>query len=116
MDQAHRCGFPVTALHPGTLWGRLGSGGATVNGYSVVCPLARGEELTLPNLGLETVHHVHADDVAQAFEKTLTHWRAALGESFLVSPAALTLRGFAEGMAAGLRPANLRFLPVTERL
>ena len=26
---------------------------------------ARGEELALPNLGLETVHHVHADDVAQ---------------------------------------------------
>ena len=26
--------------------------------------LARGEELALPNFGLETVHHVHADDVA----------------------------------------------------
>src|SRR5215471_15568497 len=27
--------------------------------------IARGDELVLPNLGLEMVHHVHADDVAQ---------------------------------------------------
>lgn len=120
MDQAHRCGFPVTALHPGHI---VGPGWAPVgptacHDIQSFARLARGEQLTLPNLGLETVHHVHADDVAQAFEKTLTHWRAALGESFLVvSPAALTLRGFAEGMAAWFgRPANLRFLPVTEWL
>jgi nucleoside-diphosphate-sugar epimerase len=62
------------------------------------------------------VHHVHADDVAQAFELTLTHWSAAVGESFLaVSPAALSLRGYAEGMAAWFgRAPNLRFLPVEE--
>ena len=29
--------------------------------------IARGETLVLPNLGMETVHHVHAADVAQAF-------------------------------------------------
>ena len=118
MDQAHRCGFPVTALHPGHIVGP---------GYAPVGPtachdiqsfarLARGEELALPNLGLETVHHVHADDVAQGFELALSHWRAAVGESFLiVSPAALTLRGYAEAMAAWFgREVNLRFLPVEE--
>jgi hypothetical protein len=36
--------------------------------------LANGEELQIPNFGLETVHHVHADDVAQAFECAINHW------------------------------------------
>ena len=51
--------------------------------------------------------------VAQAFERALDHWGAAVGESFhVVSPAALTLRGYAEAMAAWSgRPAHLRFLP-----
>ena len=39
-----------------------------------VCPAGAGEELALPNLGLETVHHVHADDVAQAFMQAMAHW------------------------------------------
>ena len=51
----------------------------------------------LPNLGMETVHHVHADDVAQAFMLAMTNWSGSIGESYhVVSPAALTLRGYAE--------------------
>lgn len=118
MEQARRTGFPVTAVHPGHI---VGPGWAPVgptacHDIQPFARLARGEEVVLPNLGLETVHHVHADDVAQVFEKTLTHWQAAVGESFLaVSPAALTLRGFAEGMAAWFgREANLRFAPLEE--
>jgi nucleoside-diphosphate-sugar epimerase len=78
--------------------------------------LAAGAELALPNLGLETVHHVHADDVAQAFERALAHWSAAVGESFhVVSPAAVTLRGYAESVAAWFgKPARLTFLPWPE--
>lgn len=40
----------------------------------------------------------------------------AIGESFhVVSPAALTLRGYAESMAAWFgQPANLRYLPWEE--
>jgi nucleoside-diphosphate-sugar epimerase len=74
--------------------------------------LARGEELILPNLGMETVHHVHADDVAQAFQRALANWNAAVGESFhVVSPAALTLRGYAEAVAGWYgRAARLRFV------
>jgi hypothetical protein len=41
--------------------------------------LARGEELALPNLGMETVHHVHADDMAQAFVRSLDSWSVAVG-------------------------------------
>jgi nucleoside-diphosphate-sugar epimerase len=65
---------------------------------------------------METVHHVHADDVAQAFMCALARRSVSIGESFhVVSPAALTLRGFAEHMAgwAG-RKANLTFLPWEE--
>jgi nucleoside-diphosphate-sugar epimerase len=118
LDQARRHGFPATLLHPGHIVGR---GWAPLNpaGHfnpQVFARLARGEEVTLPNLGLETVHHVHADDVAQAFMAAISHWSQAVGESFhVVSPAALTLRGYAEAVAAGFgRTPLLRFQPWEE--
>jgi nucleoside-diphosphate-sugar epimerase len=50
-------------------------------------------------LGLGVLHHVHADDVAQAFERALTR-PAAIGTSFhVVSEQAMTLRGLAAGVA-----------------
>jgi nucleoside-diphosphate-sugar epimerase len=54
--------------------------------------------------------------VAQAFERALANWNAAVGESFhVVSPAALTLRGFAEAVAGWFgRTAHLRFVPWEE--
>lgn len=61
--------------------------------------IAQGRPLTLPNFGLETVHHVHAEDVAQAVLGALTHWATSMGESFnAVSPAALNLRHYAESL------------------
>jgi nucleoside-diphosphate-sugar epimerase len=118
LDQARRCGFPATILHPGHI---VGEGWAPLNpaGHfnpEVFTRLARGEELALPNLGLETVHHVHADDVAQAFMAAMANWRQAVGESFhVVSPGALTLRGYAEAVAGWFgQPARLRFLPWEE--
>src|SRR4030095_3833462 len=82
----------------------------------VFSQLAQGEEVTLPNLGMETVHHVHADDVAQSFMQALAYWSTAVGESFhVVSPAALSLRGYAESVAAWFgQPAWLRFVPWEE--
>ncbi len=70
----------------------------------------------LPNLGMETVHHVHADDVAAAFVRAVGSRATAIGESFhVVSPAALTLRGYAERLAAWFgRKALLKFLPWEE--
>lgn len=115
LAEARRTGFPATVLHPGHI---VGPGWAPVNPAGHLSPhvftqLAHGEELALPNLGLETVHHVHADDVAQAFMQALAHWSTAVGESFhVVSPAALTLRGYAEAMATWFgQPARLRFVP-----
>ncbi len=115
LEEARLNGLPVTVLHPGHI---VGPGWPPLNPQGNFNPqvftrLARGEELTLPNIGMETVHHVHADDVAQAFMAALAHWRASVGESFhVVSPAALTLRGYAEAVAAWFgREAVLRYLP-----
>ena len=117
LEEARR-GFPATVLHPGHI---VGPGHVPVNpaGHKnpeVFSRLARGEELALPNLGLETLHHVHADDVAQAFVLALENPGASIGESFhAVSPAALTLRGFAEAVAGWFgKPARLKFLPFEE--
>jgi len=118
MSFSHRTGFPATIIHPGHI---VGPGWVPLNPAGNFNPdiykkLAAGEELILPNLGLETVHHVHADDVAQAFEKAINNRSTALGESFhTVSPKALTLRGYAEAMAAWFgKAAKLRFLPWEE--
>jgi nucleoside-diphosphate-sugar epimerase len=110
--------FPATVLHPGHI---VGPGWEVINpaGHLKVelfTQLGHGEEVVLPNIGMETLHHVHADDVAQAFMLALLHWDKAVGESFhVVSPAALTLRGYAEAVAAWFgQPARLRFLPWPE--
>lgn len=118
LREARANGFPITALHPGHI---VGEGWAPLNpaGHfnpQVFARIARGEELVLPNLGMETVHHVHADDVAQIFMQAIAHWSSAVGESFhVVSPQALTLRGYAEAMYAWFgQPARLAFAPWDE--
>ena len=106
--------FPVTILHPGTI---VGPGWIPLNPLgnfnpNIFAKLARGEELLLPTLGMETLHHVHADDVAQAYEKALAHWSDTIGEEFhIVSDAAVTLRGYAEMVAFWFgKEANLKCL------
>ncbi|MEQ6118181.1 NAD-dependent epimerase/dehydratase family protein [Reichenbachiella sp. MALMAid0571] len=118
LSKAHKTGFPATILHPGHI---VGSGWAPVNpagnfNIEVFEKLANGEELILPNFGMETVHHVHADDVAQGFMQALSNWNNAVGESFhIVSAQAITLRGYAMAMAAWFgQEANLKFLPWEE--
>ena len=108
-------GLPATVLHPGHL---VGPGWNPINPQGNFNPkvfedLASGKELVLPNLGMETVHHVHADDVAQAFMCALDRPDASIGQIFhVVSPRALTLRGYAERTAAWFgQKARLTFMP-----
>jgi nucleoside-diphosphate-sugar epimerase len=114
-EKARRDGFPATVVHPGHI---VGQGWAPLNpaGHfnpQVFVKLARGEELVLPNFGMETVHHVHAADVGRLIIKAAENWSLAVGQSFhAVSPAAVTLRGYAEAVAGWFgREANLRFEP-----
>jgi nucleoside-diphosphate-sugar epimerase len=118
LDQARRYGFPATVLQPGHI---VGPGWMPINPAGNLDPqvfsrLAHGEELALPNLGMETLHHVHADDVAQSFVQAMANRSVSVGEAFhVVSPAALTLRGYAESVASWSgRTANLKFLPWEE--
>ncbi len=94
-------GVPAVVLHPGHISGP---------GWPVITPagnldpatwtaLATGQPLALPDHGLGVLNHVHADDVAQAFELALSR-PAAVGSSFhVVAEQAMTLRGLATGVA-----------------
>lgn len=99
--EARQRGFPATVFRPGHI---VGPGWTPLNpaGHfnpAVFATIARGARLTLPNFGLETVHHVHADDVAQLVMGAIANWSAAVGEAFnAVSPQAVNLRGYAEAM------------------
>jgi nucleoside-diphosphate-sugar epimerase len=118
LDEARTTGFPATVLHPGHLVGRGWNPINPAGNFNpeVFSVLAAGQELLLPNLGMETLHHVHADDVAQAFVCAVQGRDAAIGESFhVVSAAALTLRGYAENAAGWFKQEpRLRFLPFEE--
>jgi nucleoside-diphosphate-sugar epimerase len=83
---------------------------ANPNVFSLI---ARGDELVLPNLGLEMLHHVHADDVAQWIICAIQNRAASIGEVFnTVSAQALTLRGYAEAMYRWFnREPRLSFVP-----
>ncbi len=94
-------GVPAVVLHPGHISGP---------GWPVITPagnldpaawtqLATGTPLALPDNGLGVLHHVHADDVAQAFERALS-CPAAIGSSFhVVAEQAMNQRGLAAGVA-----------------
>lgn len=118
LDEARRNGFPATILHPGHICGPgwIPANPAGNFDLDVYRKLAVGDELYLPNFGMETLHHVHADDVAQAFMQAIAHWSSSVGEAFhVVSPAAVTLRGFAETVASWFgEDANLSYLPWDE--
>jgi nucleoside-diphosphate-sugar epimerase len=100
-DETRRGGVPTVVLHPGHITGP---------GWPVITPagnldpavwraLALGTPVPLPDLGLGVLHHVHADDVAQAFERALTR-PAAIGSSFhVVAEQAMTSRGLAHAVA-----------------
>ena len=115
LDATRRGSARAVVLHPGHI---VGPGWKPLNpaGHfnpDVFTRIAHGDLITLPNEGRETVHHVHADDVAQAFELALMHPDAAVGESFhVVSPAAMALRSYAEAMFAHFgHRAQVAFLP-----
>lgn len=96
-----REGFPETVIMPGQI---SGPGWVIINpagnhDYRVFDKIRRGEEIAIPNFGQETLHHVHADDVAQVFFNAITHRKEALGESFhAVGAESITLLGYAQAM------------------
>jgi nucleoside-diphosphate-sugar epimerase len=116
LERETRAGrIPATLVHPGHI---VGPGWRPLNpaghfNVDVFRRIAAGETICLPNFGMETVHHVHAEDIASLFMAAIDNWGPSLGQSFHAgSPAALTLRGYAESMFAwhGHEP-NIKYLP-----
>jgi nucleoside-diphosphate-sugar epimerase len=104
LQQARRNGFPATSFRPGHI---VGEGWVPINPQANPNPdvfslIARGEELVLPNLGLEMLHHVHADDVAQWIICAMENRAAAVGEVFnTVSSQALICGAMPKQCTAG---------------
>lgn len=115
LGEARRSGFPATVFRPGHI---VGPGWAPLNpaghfNIAAFGTIARGEPLTLPNFGQETVHHVHASDLARLVMAIIASRSTAVGEAFnAVSPKAVNLRGYAEAMYRwfGHEP-KLNYLP-----
>lgn len=90
-------GLITTVLQPGHI---SGPGWMPIGPLGNLDPrvwyaLSAGQEIAVPGLGAELMHHVHAADVAQAFALAIEHRDAAAGEAFnVVAPSALTVRGY----------------------
>jgi nucleoside-diphosphate-sugar epimerase len=107
--------FPGTIIHPGHI---VGPGHPPINPQGNQNPkvfenLIHGEPVTIPNFGMETVHHVHAMDVAGVFRAAIRAGGPSYGQSFhAVSTGAVTLRGYAKEVASWFgKEANLVFKP-----
>lgn len=108
----------ASVVHPGHIsgpgWMPIGPAGNL--DPETIRSLRADGSCVLPDRGLETIHHVHADDVAGLHQACLEQPDAAAGQSFnSVCTQALTLRGYAEVVARhfGHEP-RLRYLPWAE--
>ncbi|WCD92181.1 NAD-dependent epimerase/dehydratase family protein [Microbacterium sp. nov. GSS16] len=74
-------GLITTSLHPGHIvgpgWQPIGPVGNLDE--TLWTALSSGRTIDVPGSGTETLHHVHADDVAQAFERAVENRDAAAG-------------------------------------
>jgi len=98
-EETRSGGLVTTSLHPGHIvgpgWHPIGPLGNT--DATVWHKLSAGQPLDVPGIGTEFMHHVHADDVAQAFEAAVVHRDTAAGEDFsIAAPSALNVRGYVQ--------------------
>ena len=110
--------FPGTIIHPGHI---VGPGHLPINPQGNQNPkvfeaLMHGKPVTIPNFGLETLHHVHAMDVAAVFRAAIRAGGPSYGQAFhAVSTGAVTLQGYAKEVASWFgKDANLIFKPFDE--
>jgi len=94
--------WTTTIFHPGHIVGR---GWPPLNPQGHFNPnvflkfKTAGQRVLLPNVGSETVHHIHADDIASAFIAAMDKPDKCAGQAYsIVSPQALSLRGYAHAV------------------
>jgi len=114
-NQFAKSSFPGTSVHPGHI---VCPGDIPVNpqGFKSLKAfemLRDGQPIHLPNFGMETLHHVHAQDVAGVFLAAIRAGKAAFGEGYhAVSPRAVSLSGYAEEAAGWFgKKADIRYEP-----
>ena len=122
-DEIHRLWeedhFPCTIVHPGHIVAPGHSAAVGPQGNRndrIYEDLRDGREVILPNLGLETLHHVHADDIAKILIAAMEKGAPTFGEEYhAVCERAISLVGFCR-MVAGFygKSANLRFVTLEE--
>jgi nucleoside-diphosphate-sugar epimerase len=107
--------FPGTIIHPGHI---VCPGDIPINpqgckSMAAFETLKNGEVLYLPNFGMETVHHVHASDVARLYIAAIKAGTPSFGQGFhAFSDRAVTLRGYAQEVANWYgKEAVLQFEP-----
>jgi nucleoside-diphosphate-sugar epimerase len=102
-ESAREGGLASTVLRPGHI---TGPGWPMINpvgnlDLDVWHRLATGERVAVPLLGVPTLNHVHADDVAQAFAAAVDRPEVVTGRVYnVVAERSMTLRGLAEGVAS----------------
>jgi nucleoside-diphosphate-sugar epimerase len=111
-EETRSGGLVTTSIHPGHI---VGPGWHPIGPLGNIDPavwhtLSTGQPIDVPGIGAEFMHHVHADDVAQAFQAAVVHRDAAAGEDFnIVAPSALNVRGYAQIAASWFgQTAHLR--------
>jgi len=91
--------LPVSVISPGQICGR---GWKIINPWGnldlrIFADIYAGRGITLPNFGMETLHLVHASDVARCFLAAVLHREAALGGHFnAVATHSMTTYGYAK--------------------
>ena len=108
-------GFCGSIVHPGHI---VCPGDVPINpqGFKSLSSfemLKNAQPLYLPNFGMETLHHVHAQDVAGVFLAAINAKEPSYGQGFhAVSQRAVTLRGYAAQVASWYgKTADLRYEP-----
>jgi nucleoside-diphosphate-sugar epimerase len=112
-DEYNKSKFPGTSVHPGHI---VCPGDVPINpqgckSLEAFKMLKDGKTLHLPNFGMESLHHVHAKDVAGVFMAAIKAGEVSFGQGFhAISPRAVTLRGYAIEVARWYgKRANLKF-------
>jgi nucleoside-diphosphate-sugar epimerase len=107
-------GFPGTAIHPGhiTCPGDIPISPQGCKSLAAFETLKEGKPFYLPNIGMETVQHIHAKDLAAAFLAAIKTGTPSFGEGFhAVAEQAVSLRGYAIEAAGWYgKKADLQFV------
>lgn len=118
LDLANKGKLRTCVVHPGHVsgkeWQPINPQGNV--DISVFKKIKNGEEIVLPFLGLTTLQHIHAEDLAKSIIACITQQEKSNGQAFIcVAEKAMTLRAICEDIFTyyGKKP-NIRYVEFEE--